>query len=90
MVLSMLSSFAGSYRILRNGALSDYNLDYSKNRISVSANETVCNWILKRSMVPTGIQIGSYQGFLIAEIDFFQLSQSRYLHRGCLFYESNE
>ena len=33
------------------------------NRISVSANETVCNWILKRSIIPTGIQI-----------DFFQLN----------------
>ena len=42
------------------------------NRISVSANEIVCNWILKRSI--TGILIGSYQGFLIAEIDFFQLN----------------
>ena len=51
------------------------------NRISVSANDIVCNWILKRSI--TGILIGSYQGFLIAEIvvgsliaeiDFFQLN----------------
>ena len=44
------------------------------NRISVSANEIVCNWILKRSIIPAGILIGSYQGFLIAEIDFFQLN----------------
>ena len=44
------------------------------NRISVSANEIVCNWILKRSIIPTGILIGSYQGFLIAEIDFFRLN----------------
>ena len=44
------------------------------NRISASANEIVCNWILKRSIVPTGILIGSYQGFLIAGIDFFQLN----------------
>ena len=43
------------------------------NRISVSANEIVCNWILKRSIMPTGVLIGSYQGFLIAEIDFFEL-----------------
>ena len=43
------------------------------NRISVSANEIVWNWILKRSIMPTGILIGSYQLFLIAEIDFFQL-----------------
>ena len=44
------------------------------NRISVSANETVCNWILKRSIIPTGILIGSYQRLLIAKIDFFQLN----------------
>ena len=44
-------------------------------KISVSVNETVCNWILKRSIIPTGILIGSYQGFLIAEIDFLQLNQ---------------
>ena len=42
------------------------------NRISVSADEIVCNWMLRRSIIPTGI--GSYQGFLIAEIDFFQLN----------------
>ena len=57
------------------------------NRISVSANEIVCNWILKRSIIPTGILIGSYQEFLIAEIYFFQL-ENVILHRGCLFYES--
>ena len=56
------------------------------DRISVSANEIVCNWILKRSIIPTGILIESYQGFLIAEIDFFQLNQILQ----CLFYESNE
>ena len=44
------------------------------NRISVFANEIVCNWILKRSIIPTGILIGSYQGFLMAESDFFQLN----------------
>ena len=44
------------------------------NRISVSANEIVCNWILKRSKIPIVILIGSCQGFLIAEIDFFQLN----------------
>ena len=46
------------------------------DRISVSANEIVCNWIPKRSIIPNGILIGSYQGFLIAEIDFFQLNPS--------------
>ena len=51
------------------------------NRISVSANETVCNWILKRSIIPTVILIGPYQGFFIAEIDFFQLNPGTgYLH----------
>ena len=44
------------------------------NRIAVSANEIVCNWVLKRSIIPTGILIGSYQRLLIAEIDFFQLN----------------
>ena len=44
------------------------------DRISVSANEIVCNWILTRSIIPTGILIGSYQGFLIVEIDFFKLN----------------
>ena len=29
------------------------------NRISVSVIEIVCNWILKRSIIPTGILIGS-------------------------------
>ena len=71
MVLSMLSSLQDPKEWVF-GAFSDYNLD--NNRISVSANETVCNWILKKSIIPTGILIGSYQGFLIAEIDFYQLN----------------
>ena len=44
------------------------------NEISVSANETVYNWVLKRSIIPTGILIGSYQRLLIAEIDFVQFN----------------
>ena len=81
MVLSMLSSLQdpiGSYRILKNGSMGVFQITiwttHLNNRISVSTNETVCNWILKRSIIPTGILIGSYQGFLIAEIDFFQLN----------------
>ena len=55
--------------------------------ISVSDNEIACNWILKKiynthwhsdriqdpDRILPRILIGSYQGFLIAEIDFFQL-----------------
>ena len=44
------------------------------NRISVSANETVCNWILKRSIIFIVILIGSYQEFLIVGFDFFQFN----------------
>ena len=71
-----------------------------KKGISVSDNEIACNWILKKiynthwhfdrilqdlDRILPKILIGSYQGLLIAEIDFFQLKMwSRYLHRGCL------
>ena len=44
------------------------------NRVSVSADEIVCNWILKRSIIPNGILIRSNEGLLIAEIDFIQLN----------------
>ena len=63
--------------------------------ISVSDNETASNWILKKiynthwhpDRILPRILIGSYQGFLIAKIDFFQLeNEAAY----CLFYESNE
>ena len=60
MVLSTLSSLQDPEEWVY-GAFSDYNLGY-------------CNWILKRSIIPIVILIGSYQGFLIAEIDFFQLN----------------
>ena len=51
------------------------------NGISVSANEIACNWILKKiydthwhsDRILPRILIGSYKGFLIVEIDFFQL-----------------
>ena len=71
-----------------------------KKGISVSDNEIACNWLLKKiynthwhldrilqdlDRILPKILIGSYQGLLIAEIDFFQLKMwSRYLHRGCL------
>ena len=45
------------------------------NRISVSASETVCNWMLKRSIIPTDTLIGSYQGYLFAEIVSFNSIQ---------------
>ena len=59
--------------------------------ISVSDNEIACNWILKKiynthwhsdwilpqdpDRILPRILIGSYQRFLIAEIDFFQLEK---------------
>ena len=30
---------------------------------------------IEKIIIPTGILIGSYQGFLIVEIDFFQLKK---------------
>ena len=69
---------AGSYRILRNGSMGLFQITiwttHLNNRISVSANEIVFSWILKRSVIPIVILIESYQRFLIAEIDFFQLN----------------
>ena len=59
-----------------------------KKGLSVSDNKIACNWILKKisnthwhfdrilqvlDRILPKILIGSYQGLLIAEIDFFQL-----------------
>ena len=82
MVLSMLSSlqdpeewvyWAFSYSIT-------IWTTHLKKGISVSDNEIACNWILKKiynthwhfDRILPKILIGSYQGLLIAEIDFFQ------------------
>ena len=88
MVLSMLSSLQdpiGSYTILTNGSMGLIQITiwttHLNKRISVFDNEIACNWILKKiydthwhsDRILSGILIGSYQGFLIAEIDFFRL-----------------